>query len=217
MTPDERACEPEVGPHTLVRIRGAEALSANEELPPWVGNSLRRAPWVVVRRTRDGGARIPVGVRGESRAARFAAFTAVHDVLDSVTPQAITANQLWRSAARRDCVPAVAALPAVAEIMRALGLGAQWGPTGSVGFELVCGQPTAHRASDLDLAVQLDAPPSAAIARALHAALCALSVRADVLFEMPHGAVALADCAGTQDKWLLRTPDGPRWISAVPD
>jgi phosphoribosyl-dephospho-CoA transferase len=206
-----------LAPHTLVRIRGIEALSSSEALPCWAGDSLRRSPWVVVRRAHGDDMRLPVGVRGQSRAARFPAFTTMGEVLASVTPQAIVAARMWRSAARRNGLAAIAALPAVDEIMRAHGLGAHWGPAGSVGFELVCGQATAHTASDLDLAVQLEGPPSVAAARALHAALAALPVRADVLFEMPHGAVALADCIGTPDKWVLRTPDGPRWISAVSD
>jgi phosphoribosyl-dephospho-CoA transferase len=206
-----------IAPHALVRIRGVEALSSSEALPCWVGDSLRHSPWVVVRRARSAGARVPVGVRGQSRAARFAAFTTGHEILACVTPQAIATGRMWRSAARRDGLAAIAALPAVEEIMRAHGLGARWGPTGSVGFELVCGQAAAHPASDLDLVVQLEGPPSAAAARALHAALAALPVRADVLLEMPHGAVALADCIGTREKWVLRTADGPRWISAVTD
>ncbi len=216
MTPDPAAGAFKAGPHTLVRIQGVEGLHSSEELPTWVGESLRRAPWVVVRRSHVCGDHIPVGVRGESRAQRFAAFTPARDMLESVTPQAIAAERLWRRAVRRDHLGAIAALPLVEEIMRAQGLAAHWGPTGSVGFELVCGQPTAHRASDLDLLVEVDAPPSALFARTLHAALRALPVRADVLFEMPHGGVALADCASAQKMWVLRTFDGPRWISAVP-
>ena len=61
----------------------------------------------------------------------------------------------------------------------------------------------------------VDAVPSLLAARTLHTALTVLPVRADVLFETPHGGVALADCTGPRDKWVLRTLDGPRWISAV--
>lgn len=201
-------------PHALLRIRGAEALRASGEMPGWVETSLRRAPWVVVRRARCG-ERIPVGVRGESRAARFAAFMAAREVMDCMTPQAVAARRLWEGAARRTCVAAIAALPAVEGIMRAHGLATQWGPAGSVGYELVCGQPTANEASDLDLVVQIDAPPSTTAARALYADLTSLAVRIDALMEMPAGGVALADCAGTRPQWALRTSDGPRWMNSV--
>lgn len=214
MTHDSSSSGFEVAPHTLVRIRGAEALSPSEDVPCWVAESLRRAPWVVVRRARYG-ERIPVGVRGESRAARFAAFTVAREIMGCVTPQAIAASRLWHTAAHRNDVPAIAALPAVEAIMRVHGLSTRWGPAGSVGYELVCGQPTAHEASDLDLVVQMPAPPSTAAARALYADLASLPVRADTLLEMPVGGVALADCAGTQTRWALRTPDGPRWIAPV--
>jgi phosphoribosyl-dephospho-CoA transferase len=96
--------------------------------------------------------------------------------------------------------------------MRAHGFEYQWGPTGSVGFELASGYETATQRSDLDLAAYLDRPWSVTSARSLHSALSALPVRIDLLVEMPHGAVALADYAMTQGTFVLRTIRGPRVV-----
>jgi phosphoribosyl-dephospho-CoA transferase len=176
----------------------------------WVARSLLRAPWVVVRRTQARDSMIPVGVRGESRQQRFAAWVSPAAILECVTPRALAALRAWTSSPRCAEVPALAALDSVEKIMRAHDLESLWGPTGSVGFELACGCRTATVGSDLDLAVQLDRSVSAAHARSLHEALVALPVRSDVLLEMPQGAVALAEYARLPGSFVLRTPQGPR-------
>jgi phosphoribosyl-dephospho-CoA transferase len=202
-------------PHTLLRIAGAGVLRAAGEAPGWIQESLSRAPWVVVRRARRGGGCLPVGVRGDTRAARFGAYVDARDIQEAVTPQDIAAARLWSRTSRRDELPAMAVLPAVEAILLAHGLGDAWGPTGSVGFELVSGHPAAHRDSDLDIAVRMRVAPSATEARALVAVLALLPVRIDVLVETPPGALALAECAGSQDRRVLRTADGPRVVSAI--
>ena len=60
--------------------------------------------------------------------------------------------------------------------------------------------------------MQVDQPISIADATALLTALAQLPVRADVLLEMSHGAVALAEYARARAPFLLRTLDGPRLV-----
>jgi phosphoribosyl-dephospho-CoA transferase len=180
--------------------------------PSWVDDSLRRAPWVVVRRAVHD-ALIPVGVRGASRAQRFAAWVALVDVLRCVTPQALASERGWRRLPRCTQIPALAELDQVQEIMSAHGLDEAWGPGGSVGFELASGCATANLDSDLDLVLYLDALLPSAVARSLQTALDKLAVRADVLCETPHGAVALTEYARTPDCFMLRTLEGPRLVS----
>lgn len=202
---------PSVAAHTLVRIGGVAALNASDA-PPWVSESLQRAPWVVVRRAlcRDG--LIPVGVRGAKRAQRFASWVSKKAIVQSMTPCALATLRGWASSSRRSTIPALAALDAVEHIMHAHGWLGRWGPTGSVGFELASGQPTANLHSDLDLALQLDRPPSVTDADVLVAALAALPVRVDVLLELSQGAVALADYVRSQGGCVLRTTQGPRLL-----
>ena len=101
MTPEPAAGGSAAAPHALLRLKGVEALHSSRTFPGWVVESVHRAPWVVVRRARMCGDRVPVGVRGDSRAERFAALTASRDILEHVTPQAVAAGRLWQSAARR--------------------------------------------------------------------------------------------------------------------
>ena len=215
MSPESRArdCAPdEACPHTLLRVAGPGALVSAVTPPPWVRESLERAPWVVVRRAgpRDGW--LPVGVRGPLRQQRFAAWLAGADVLACVTPEGLARRRPWTDRSRAARLPALAALDQVGAILRAHRLGSSWGPAGSVGFELASGCPTVTEQSDLDLVVHVATPMAAAPAASLLSALCKLAVRADLLLETPRGAVALAEYARASGPVLLRTPDGPRLV-----
>jgi phosphoribosyl-dephospho-CoA transferase len=231
-----RCCAFEMPPdlitHTLLRIRGAQCLIAQPQPPAWVSQALERAPWVVIRRASAEGAAIPVGVRGEARHQRFAAWLPTGAILERVTPQALVLQHAWASAPRRTSLAALVALDGIEQVMRSHELHARWGPTGSVGFELASAYPSTRAESDLDLAVQLDQLPSAVLARSLHAQLAAVGtaataasrqhrgpqeLRIDVLLELPQGAVALAEYAQLQESFVLRTADGPRLISGLPD
>jgi phosphoribosyl-dephospho-CoA transferase len=219
---------PELKTHTLVRIRGPQALatSSGSDLPDWAAGSLRRAPWVVIRRAPIHGGLLPVGVRGESRNERLAAWLPPDDALESITPQGLVSTQTWARAAaaravRHRAIAALAALGSVERIMGENGLAKLWGPGGSVGFELATGKPTATASSDLDLVVEVARPESiASNASSLWNALTALPVRVDVLLETPRGAVALSEyvraCAGDKyHSFVLRTPTGPCLVESI--
>jgi phosphoribosyl-dephospho-CoA transferase len=198
--------------HALLRIAGAGALHCDGALPQWVARELRRAPWVVVRRERPRDELIPVGVRGQARAQRCAAWLPESQVLEWVEPLEISARRGWTVAPRRALVPALAALAAVELIMEGQGFGCSWGPAGSVAFELASGLAAARPESDLDLIVQADGPLPPVRAAALAAELARLAVRTDTLLEGPAGAVSLKEYARGQVPLLLRTADGARLV-----
>jgi phosphoribosyl-dephospho-CoA transferase len=198
--------------HSLLRLSSANALEWESDPPQWASESLRRAPFVVMRRplpqTRD----FPVGVRGDARSQRAAAWVSAGAVQECITPQMLAARHAWRQ--RRDfaIMPAVAALEDVAAIFDGQGMAGQWGPGGSVGFELASGVPSTTPNSDLDIVLDAAASMARADAASLHAELSALKVRIDVLLETPNGAVALAEYAKSAGAILLRSPQGPRWV-----
>ncbi len=140
--------------HDLIRLRGPTALAADEPVPSWVEPALRRTPWVVVRRGHVREGLIPVGVRGMARSQRFAAFLAVSEVAERLSPEDLAAPRIVIEPGRMDAVPALAALSRVAPILSRRGY--RWGPGGSVGFELATGVPTATPSSDLDLILRQD-------------------------------------------------------------
>ena len=207
---------PEPQTHTLLRVAGPQALHAAAAAPAWVGDSLRRAPWVVIRRASPVDALIPIGVRGASREQRFASWLSPRAILEYVTPRMLVSRRAWSVASPRAAdLPALAALDSVARIMREHGLQDCWGPGGSVGFELASSAATATSNSDLDLIVWTDRALTDERARSLHAALGSLAVRTDVLLEMPRGAIALAElfrADGRPGTRVLRTTQGPRLI-----
>jgi phosphoribosyl-dephospho-CoA transferase len=199
---------PELETHALLRIAAATLLVCDAPPPEWVRAALRRAPWVVVRRAPRRSGLIPVGVRGVTRSERFAAWLPEAAVHECLTPLQLAQQRLWRDHPRRAEAPALAALDTVETVMQRQQLASRWGPTGSVGFELASGCPTATAHSDVDLAVWLDRPLPRRLARALLAQLTGLVVRADVLLETPLGALALTEYAGAAGPWLLRAAGG---------
>ena len=197
--------------HSLLRLSGAETLEWESDPPEWAPETLRRAPFVVMRRPPPRSESLPVGVRGSARSQRAAAWISAGAVQECITPQMLAARHAWRQ--RRDSItPAVAALEEVAAIFDGHGLAGRWGPGGSVGFELASGAASTTPTSDLDIVLAAAASMARTDAAHLHAELSALTVRIDVLLETPNGAVALAEYANSVDRMLLRSAQGPRLV-----
>jgi len=202
------------GVHALLQISQPQALSWEEAgrdamAPDWTTDALRRQPFVVVRRNSRRPGWLPVGIRGNLRSQRAAAWLPVDAVRTCVTPRMLAAQRGWRNV---DCMQsaAIAVLDRVEAIVTTHGFAGAWGPGGSVGAELASGVVCTHAGSDLDLLLYADAVLDKTSAGALHAQLSQLPVRVDTLLEMPQGGVALADLAGDADRVLLRTAQGPR-------
>lgn len=197
-------------PHDLLRIADGDSLCGDAPAPDWVSAALAAAPWVVVRRAASRQGAVAVGVRGGERHQRWAAWLEPAAILERRTPDALTACLSRLPPQRRTAIPALAALPRLADALTRLGLGG--GPTGSVGFELASGQATATVSSDLDAVVRADRRLDRAIAADLLRIAAGLGVRCDILLETPGGGVALGEYA-RGGAVALRTPDGPRLVA----
>jgi phosphoribosyl-dephospho-CoA transferase len=195
-------------PHDLLEIRGSHDLLASDRQPAWVWASLAEAPFVVVRRAHRLNGLVPVGIRGRSRQQRFAAYLAPQSILRRFTPEQLTDRSLSIDAARRDIVPALAALVSCRPIFSSL----IYGPTGSVGFELASGLATATDSSDLDLLVRMVDWLPLESARGLVAALTGFPSRVDVLLETAVGAMSLTEYARGERSLLVRRIEGPAII-----
>ena len=153
---------------------------------------------------------IPVGVRGSTRAERFAAFLAPAAVAARVMPEDLATAQAWRQTPGRHPAGALLrVLDTVDELFASQSL--VWGPTGSVGFELATGAATAGPTSDLDVVVRAPEPWIPDRAPGLADDLARLPVRVDAQLETPAGAVALVEYA-RGGRVLLRTQDGPKLV-----
>jgi phosphoribosyl-dephospho-CoA transferase len=192
-------------PHDLLRLAGRRV---PPDAPQWVSRALVVTPWVVVRRAAAPTGRIAVGVRGTSRSQRYATAADPDDVCEVVAPEDL-ANVLPRAGRE---LAAMCTLDAVQPVLDDTGL--PWGPTGSVGFELATGIPTATTESDLDLIVRIPGGSSGALPllAALHREFCSLAVRVDCQVETHSGAFALAELVGGQSDVMMRTAAGPRLV-----
>jgi phosphoribosyl-dephospho-CoA transferase len=199
----------EVSPHDLLRIESVDDLSQSP--PAWVYTSLKRACWVVVRRSFPREGMAPVGVRGTSRDQRFAAYLSREAILECVTPEELVSRLAWMKNGRREEIPPIRALDLVGRIMPEFGL--QWGPSGSVGFEIATGLPTAAMNSDLDLVIRAPNKLSRDLCRRLCNRLAdELPVRTDVLIETGAGAIALAEYVRGDLPILFRSAAGPKLV-----
>ena len=197
-------------PHDLLRLAKDAELRHEGLVPGWMPAALARAPWVVVRRALTPTALIPIGVRGNTRAERLAAFLDPTAVIARVTPEGLANVRAWRQTpATHSADDLLCVLDTAEELFASQGL--VWGPTGSVGFELATGIATVGSTSDLDMVVRAPEPWSQESARGLADTLARLPMCVDVQLDTPAGAVALTEYA-RGGRVLLRTPDGPKLV-----
>jgi phosphoribosyl-dephospho-CoA transferase len=202
-------------PHDLLWLRpGARVLGAgSDDFPAWA-----REPWmalapVVVRREKSSGA-VPVGLRGRLRRERCKDWLAPADVARTVTPEMLAADAGWQGHPDAG-LPALAALAAVAPLLKAIGL--PWGPSGGAGFTLASGFGVLRPDSDLDLLVRageaLDGAGTAALMAVVKAGMELAGCRIDIQVDTGYSGFALAEWARIQvrgrGKVMLKTATGP--------
>ena len=199
--------------HDLLQISGVVGLVyVGSELPEkrcplWVERSLQEAPLVVIRRAKLFDGMIPVGVRGSFRQQRSAAYLAPESIRNRITPKQRAANRGWLANARAEEIPAFKVLAGIEEKMANLPLA--YGPTGSIGFELASGLPTATSTSDLDLLIRAPERLPMPVAQELITIFSGSPCRVDAQLETPRGAISLAEYVWGQTPLLLRQNGGP--------
>jgi phosphoribosyl-dephospho-CoA transferase len=205
--------------HDLLEIDAERFLRAQmAAVPGWVAESLRAAPFVVVRRgTISPESGVAIGARGTRRNERWAGLCQPSVVRTIVTPQALLRRVVpaWQVApggqgvlacrsreipasdltpsARAAALPALRSLPLLAERWSELKLA--WGPGGSVGFELATGRHVASAQSDLDVVIYAQTPIEIAEAHALVECTQGLPAAVDIRVETPICGFSLTEYA----------------------
>ncbi|MDD1021513.1 malonate decarboxylase holo-ACP synthase [Pseudomonas sp. TNT2022 ID1048] len=190
-------------PHDLLWGMTTAQLAA--DAPDWAFAVLEAGQPVVVRRALTAPGQIAVGLRGGTREQRYPAVLALESVQRGVHPEALCRMSGSRS------LPALRALQQLRGELDALGL--VWGVSGSAGFELACGIAALHQHSDLDLILRTPEPFSRAQARELLALLECAECLVDLQLQVPAGALALREWAGTAPRVLLKSAEGARLVS----
>lgn len=193
--------------HDLLRIDPAALDLSRGAAPLWVRAALASCPWVVVRRAPAPEGQIAVGVRGATRDQRWGTFCNKDGVCGIVRPEELLA--LYQSSARPLRTPALRVLREIDEQWADFAL--QWGPGGSVGFELATRRLVTTDASDLDLILYASQRMTKETARSLWERTVGLAVRVDVRIEAPECACSLEEYARELPaRIVLRYADGPR-------
>lgn len=196
--------------HDLLRLA---RLPAADDAPPWLRAAFAHAPFGVVRRAPYVGGRVPVGLRGATRAQRYGTWVAPDDIDATIAPEDLVARSPLEG---RDALPAFVALALLRDTRSALHDFA-WGPTGSAGFELATRHRAASAASDLDLLIRMPTRCGASVIRQLSELLARASslanTRIDAQLETPAGGVALAELATGKPRVLARATDGARLVA----
>jgi len=175
------------------------------DAPAWAVAVLAAGQPVVVRRARVAAGLVAVGLRGATRDQRLAALMPIEAIGHRLAPGALLAPQ-----ASED-LPVFRVLAELRPLLDALGYA--WGVTGSAGFQLATGLPTAHLESDLDLLLRTEQPLPRREARPLLQLLERRACRVDLQLETPLGGVALGEWAGGAARVLVKTAEGPRLVS----
>ncbi|PTB20253.1 malonate decarboxylase holo-ACP synthase [Trinickia symbiotica] len=208
---ERRLSEVRYRPHDLLRLRRLPT-DASGAAPAWVVDAFKHAPFAVVRRAHADPGIVAVGLRGTTRAQRYAAFADERDIEATFTPDCLV---------RTNPPPARASLPPFV-LLRALVDSAclaafEWGPAGSAAFELATGVPTITPSSDLDLLIRAPTPLShddaQRLSTELHAHAARAGLRIDVQLDAPAGGVALAEWALRKPRTMVRSTDGPRLVA----
>jgi phosphoribosyl-dephospho-CoA transferase len=201
-----------VSPHDLLQL--APGTPDFPDAPAWVAASLKRAPFVVVRRavsvSTDG--LIAVGIRGSIRSERLGSWLDPRFIKQVLTPESLIDSKPSTTRAK---LPAFALLQAIAPLCDLSGY--VWGPTGSAGFELASGHPTVTPTSDLDLLMRAPEPLGRATAQTLFNALSQAALnhgtRIDMQIQTLDGAFSLAEYAHCGARVMLRCADGPKLVA----
>jgi phosphoribosyl-dephospho-CoA transferase len=188
--------------HDLLMLKSGSVSSADVVKPDWVTSPPTPNLWVVVRRGGALNGLVAVGIRGINRHERWGGFADLADVSERIRPSQLSVHMACRT---RIALPALAALVWLEEQLDKGEL--DWGPVGSVGFELATGKQVASATSDLDLALFAPTRFTRDTARDLWSLMSATPAKVDVRVETPYCGFSLEEYAreGTEQV-LVRLP-----------
>jgi phosphoribosyl-dephospho-CoA transferase len=188
--------------HDLLQLKSGVVNSADVARPRWVVSSTASNLWVVTRRAMASDGLVAVGIRGVNRHERWAGFADLTDVREIVSPSQLSVHTASRT---RIVLPALDALLWLEGQLDKSQL--DWGPVGSVGFELATGKQIVTSASDLDLALFAPTRFTRDTARDLWSVMSTAPAKVDVRVETPYCGFSLEEYAreGTEQV-LVRLP-----------
>jgi phosphoribosyl-dephospho-CoA transferase len=189
--------------HDLLLLRRGLLSAAGVAQPAWLASRYPANQWVVVRRSVAPEGLVAVGVRGSTRQQRWGGYADSADIIERLRPSQLSSHRMRRARLK---VPALATLSWLEGKISHSEL--DWGPVGSVGFELASGQQVVTATSDLDIAIFAPARFTREAARDLWKVMKDAPAKIDVRVETPLCGFSLEEYAreGTETV-LIRLSD----------
>lgn len=203
----------ELNPHDLIKIKDYKNLNIDFSNYSWALEALKKSPFVVVRRAPILDELIPIGIRGNLRSQRLAAFLPFSNIDNIFKPTYIVQKKLWLENCHLKNTNMFSSIEDIYKIFEEYNL--KWGICGSAGFELITKMPTVTENSDLDIIIKIDSADklfSAESAKKICKRLLNIKVKTDVQIETPKGAIALTEYSSEANPILIRTINGPKLI-----
>jgi len=197
--------------HDLLLLRSGIVTSAGVAKPAWMTSSPAGNLWVVVRRAMAPGGLVAVGIRGINRHERWGGFADLADVKERLSPSQLFFHTASRT---RIVLPALAALFWIEGQLGRSEL--DWGPVGSVGFELATGRQVITATSDLDLALFAPMRFTRDTARNLWNIMKGAPAKVDARVETPYCGFSLEEYAREGTKQVLVRLPASRQLAADP-
>lgn len=207
--------------HDLIKLNSTDKDFFDLPLPAWALESLNAMPYVVVRRGRfmqiQRNSYIPVGIRGVSREKRFATFLSLENCEKVITPQQIVDEKMWINSHDSKWSKL---LKQMNKRLLKWDHRLEWGPTGSVGFEIVTTHEATTKQSDLDLIIKPKLPLSVEEARQLLSELqeeCVILNHTciDISMQTGKGWIALPEYANGSGTYLIKTENGEDLVKDI--
>jgi phosphoribosyl-dephospho-CoA transferase len=174
--------------------------------PTWVRDALEKYQWVVARRAVSPEDRIAVGVRGQERQQRWGGFVKKDQVAKVIAPWHLRSGLV---STMRLSLPAMQSLSFLE--LELAWLSNDWGPGGSVAYELASCAAVVTQESDLDLVISAPDRFDRDFAQHLLKKTALVPAKVDVRIETPWCGFCLEEYVRrTSEKFLVRTSTGPR-------
>lgn len=194
----------EVNVHDLIKICHEQEIISDNTVPSWVNDAIRKNPYVIVRRAFSPAPYIPIGIRGEKRNERFAAYVRESEQLQIIHPEFFIYEELWRD--KKGTI--FKHLHTIREIMENEGV--VWGIIGSVAYELVTNTPCTTDSSDIDLIVRYTPQLSMERCKRIIEKCNDIPIKIDVQIEFDRKACSMKEYVqNNQEAILFKTDVGP--------
>lgn len=205
--------------HDIIKLNSICESKFDMQLPDWTAESLRAAPFVVIRRGKakkiQGNNYFPIGIRGQYREERFGCFMLEENCQDIITPEQIIANRMWVSS----CDAWKEVLERLEKLFGKWESKLVWGVSGSVGFELVTKLKVTSLNSDLDIVIKPNKPLTVEEAKQILVIIQESSSVSNCIIDANmktnKGWITLREYAAGIGTYLIKTETGEELVNDI--